>query len=136
MKKRSIPTVLAIAAAVALGACGSDGGDQASKVTPEAAKASVERAAHVKLKSEPVPSDAREQGMTASYSNTSTIVKDKQAVALFVMKDAGVASEVSDRVKASAPKTAKLIADGNVLVIYAAAGSDNAAAVERAVEAL
>jgi hypothetical protein len=59
--KRSIPTVLAIAAAVALGACGSDSGDQASKVTPEAAKASVERAAHVKLKAETVPADAAEQ---------------------------------------------------------------------------
>ena len=74
--------------------------------------------------------------MTASFSNTSTVVKDKQAVALFVLKDADVASEVSERVRASAPDSARLISHGPVLVVYAAAGADRAAAVERAVEAL
>ena len=122
-------------AAVTLAACGSsDSGS--SKVSSAAAKASVERAAHVKLASEPVPADAREQGMTASFSNTATVVKDKQAVALFVMKDADVAAEVSKRVRKSAPESARLIAHGPVLVIYAAAGADRSAAVERAVETL
>jgi hypothetical protein len=133
---RAIAVVPAVLAAVALGACGSAEDGETSKVTPAAAKAGVERAAHVKLASEPVPADAREEGMTASFSNTATAVKDRQAVAVFVMKDAGVASEVSDRVRESAPKSARLIAHDRVVVVYAAAGTDRAAAVERAVEAL
>ena len=133
---RSIAVVPALIAAVALGACGSSQGPEASSVTPAAAKAKVERAAHVKLASEPIPAEAREEGMTASFSNTATVVKDEQAVALFVMKDADVAEEVSKRVGASAPKSARLIAHGPVLVVYAAAGADHAAAVERAVETL
>ena len=133
---RRIAVVPALIAAVALAACGSSHEPEASKVTPDAAKAKVERAAHVKLASEPVPADAREQGMTASFSNTATVVKDKQAVALFVMKDADVAAEVSKRVRKSAPESARLIAHGPVLVIYAAAGADRSAAVERAVETL
>ena len=134
---RRIAVVPALVAAVALAACGSSSEEpEASKVTPAAAKASVERAAHVKLASEPVPADAKEEGMAASFSNTSTVVKDKQAVALFVMKDADVANEVSKRVRSSAPKSARLIAHGPVLVVYAAAGKDRGAAVERAVETL
>jgi hypothetical protein len=133
---RSIAVIPAVIAAVALGACGSAQEPAASHVTPEAAKASVERAAHVKLASEPVPADAREQGMTASFSNSGTVVADKQAVALFVMKDADVAAEVSERVRDSAPESARLIAHGEVLVVYAAAGADRAAAVERAVGTL
>jgi CTP:molybdopterin cytidylyltransferase MocA len=133
---RAIAAVPAVLAAVALGACGSAEESETSKVTPAAAKAGVERAAHVELASEPVPADAREEGMTASFSNTATAVKDQQAVAVFVMKDAGVAAEVSDRVRESAPESARLIAHDRVLVVYAAAGTDRAAAVERAVEAL
>ena len=134
---RGISAALMVAAAVALGACGSSNDTGASSgVAPETARASVEQAAHVKLKAEPVPADAREEGMTASYSNSATIAKDKQAVAVFVMKDADVASEVSERVRESAPKSAKLIAHQEVMVVYAAAGTDHAAAVERAVKAL
>ena len=133
---RAIVVVPAVLAAVALTACGSSEDPEASKVTPAAAKASVERAAHVKLASEPVPAEAREQGMTASFSNTATIVKDKQAVAVFVLEDADVADEVSERVRESAPESARLISHGRVLVVYAAAGADRAAAVERAVETL
>ena len=133
---RSIPAALAVAAAVALGACGSSTDDAAPQVTPATAKASIERAAHVKLEAETVPADAREQGMTASYSNSATIVKDKQAVAVFVMEDTDVAEKVTERVRASAPKSAKLIAHRQVMVVYAAAGTDHAAAVERAVKAL
>jgi CTP:molybdopterin cytidylyltransferase MocA len=133
---RAIALAPAVIAAVALAACGSSEEPEASKVTPAAAKASVERAAHVKLASEPVPDEAREQGMTASFSNTATIVKDKQAVALFVLADTDVADEVSERVRESAPGSARLISHGRVLVVYAAAGADRAAAVERAVETL
>ena len=133
---RRIAVVPALVAAVALAACGSSQEPDAAKVSPAAAKASVERAAHVKLASEPVPAEARKEGMTASFSNTATVVKDKQAVAVFVLKDADVASEVSKRVRASAPDSARLISHGQVLVVYAAAGTDRAAAVERAVETL
>jgi hypothetical protein len=136
MTRRAIAVVPAVIAAVAFSACGSSGEPEASKISPAAAKASVERAAHVKLASEPVPADARKEGMTASFSNTATVVKDKQAVAVFVMKDADVASEVSERVRKSAPESARLIARGKVLVVYAAAGTDRGAAVERAVETL
>ena len=55
---------------------------------------------------------------------------------MFVTKDPDVASEVSERVRESAPKSAKLIAHQEVMVVYAAAGADHAAAVERADEAL
>jgi hypothetical protein len=128
-----LPTAVTIALLVA--ACSDDGGGAAS-VSAEAAKSSIERAAQVQLVAEPVPGDAREQGLEASYSNAATAVKDKQVVALFVMEDAGVADEVSDMVRASAPKSAELIVDGEVMVVYAAAGADHAAAVERAVKAL
>jgi hypothetical protein len=53
-----------------------------------------------------------------------------------VMKDAKVAGKVSDMVRGSAPKSAKLLVNGEVMVVYAAAGTDHAAAVKRAVDAL
>src|SRR5918998_265138 len=105
-------------------------------IAPLAATLALGRAAQVRLVAEPVPGDAREQGLAASYSNAATAVKDKQIVALFVMEDAGVADKVSDMVRASAPESAKLIVDGEVMVVYAAAGADHAAAVEQAVKAL
>ena len=108
---RIISVALAAAAALALGACGSNegSGSAGASVTPEAAKSRIERAAHVELAAESVPGEAREQGLQASYSNYATAVKDGQVVALFVMEDAGVADEVSEMVRASAPKSAKLI---------------------------
>lgn len=133
-------TLVAVAAALALGAAGCGGSDNdaggSSGVAPETAKAQIERAAKVKLASDPVPDEAREQGLRASYSNSATAVKDGQIVGLFVMKDADVADEVSDMVRGSAPKSARLIVNGEVMVVYASAGSDHAGAVERAVEAL
>lgn len=133
---RSITLTLAFVVAAALGACGSSNDSASSSVTPESAKTRVERAAQVELAAEPVPAEAREQGLRASYSNAATAVKDEQIVALFVMEDAGVADEVSDLVRSSAPKSAKLIVNGKVMVVYAAAGSDRATAVESAVDAL
>ena len=134
---RRIALTLAATATVALAACGSgQENDATSSVTPELAKTRVERAAQIKLTAEPIPSEAREQGLRASFSNTATAVKDKQVVALFLMEDADVAGEVSDMVRGSAPKSAKLIVNGEVMVVYAAAGADHAAAVETAVKAL
>ncbi len=128
-----IPATLAATAAVSLAACGSS---ESSGVTPEAAKTSVERAAHLQLAAERVPVAAVEQGLRASYSNAATAGKDKQVVGLFVMKSAGVADQVSDLVRSSAPKSAQLIVNGKVMVVYAPAGSDRGAEVERAVEGL
>jgi hypothetical protein len=133
---RAFVAPLAATFALGLAACGSDDGAGSAGLTPEHAKRSIERAAQVQLVAEPVPGDAREQGLEASYSNAATAVKDKQVVALLLMEDAGVADEVSDMVRASAPVSAKLIVDGEVMVVYAAAGADHAAAVERAVKAL
>ena len=133
---RTIIAPLAATLALGLAACGSDDGGGSAGTSPEQAKGSIERAAQVQLVAEPVPGDAREQGLEASFSNAATAVKDKQIVALFVMEDAGVADKVSDMVRASAPESAKLIVDGEVMVVYAAAGADHAAAVERAVKAL
>jgi hypothetical protein len=125
----------AVVAALAVSACGSDGGSSAG-VAPQTAKSTVERAAHLKLDSVKVPADARDEGLLASYSNAATAVKDEQIVGLFVMKDAKVADKVSEMVRSSAPRTAKLIVKDEVMVVYAAAGTDHTAAVERAVWAL
>jgi hypothetical protein len=64
---KSITVTLAATAAVALAACGSgqDSG-AASSVTPETAKTRVERAAQVRLAAEPIPAQARQQGLRAS----------------------------------------------------------------------
>jgi hypothetical protein len=131
-------TIAALSAvlALALAACGADGRAGAATVSPETAKNRIERAAQVRLAPEPVPGEAREQGLDASFSNAATAVEDEQIVALFLMKDADVADEVSDMIRASAPKSAKLIVNDEVMVVYASAGSDHSAAVEQAVKAL
>jgi hypothetical protein len=133
---RSITVTLAGTLALALAACGSGDDSGASTVTPETAKTTIERAAELELAAVPVPEEAREQGLSASYSNAATAVKDKQVVALFVMKDGGVADKVSDMVRSSAPKSARMIVNDEIMVVYAAAGSDHGPAVEKAVKAL
>ena len=133
---RSITVMLAATVAVAFAACGSGEDTASSNVTPESAKTVVERAAQLELTAEPIPDDARGQGLRASYSNAATAVKDEQVVALFVMKDAGVADEVSDMVRSSAPESARLIVNGKLMVVYAAAGSDHGTGVQNAIEAL
>jgi hypothetical protein len=133
MFRSTAATLAASLAAVSLAACGS--GDEAG-VTPAVAKSTVERAAGLQLTAEQVPAEARDEGLRASYSNSSTAVKDKQVVGLFVLKNAGVADKVADLVGSSAPKSAHLIRNGKVMVVYAAAGSDRSAAVRRAVKGL
>jgi hypothetical protein len=131
---RSTTLALAATAALALAACGGSG--ESAGVTPDAAKTSIEQAAGLQLTAEKIPAEARDQGLRASYSNAATAVKDKQVVGLFVMKNADVADDVADLVRGSAPKSARLIRHGEVMVVYAAAGSDRGAEVQRAVEEL
>ena len=136
MSKRIAPALAATAVAVGLAACGSgtEGGD--ASIAPETAKTRVEQAAKVKLSATPFPEEAREQGLRAAYSNAATVPHDKQVVGLFVMKDGDVADKVSDMVRASAPKSAKLIVHDEVMVVYAAGGKDRGTAVEDAVDGL
>ncbi len=47
-----------------------------------------------------------------------------------------IPDEVADMVGSTAPKSARLIRKGNVMVVYAAAGSDRGPAVQRAVKEL
>jgi hypothetical protein len=123
-------------ATFALTACGANEDGQKAAARIDVAKTTVEQAAHVKLAAETLPADARKEGLRASFSNAATAVKDKQVVGLFVVKDADLAEKVSAKVRQSAPKTAKLIVDGNVMVVYAPAGENRFAAVKRAVNAL
>ena len=132
---RKIIALLGIGAAFAVTACGADDGPPA--VTADAAKAGVERAAGVTLASEALPAEAKEQGLQASYTNAGSITKDKQVVALFVVKNANVAGEVADQVRPTVPTGGKLIVDGNVMVVYAnAGGEDHATDLTKAVQAL
>lgn len=133
---RGITVTLAATLAVALSACGSgdDAGDPG--VSAESAKASIERAADVKLAAEPIPDEARDQGLRASFSNSATVAEDRQVVFLFLMKDGGVANKVKETVKGSVPEPSKVIVNGKVLVIYGSDGRDHAAQVENAVQAL
>jgi predicted small secreted protein len=134
---RTIAATFVVLTAFTLAACGSGETTRSSGgVAPETAKARIERAAGVKLAVEPVPADAREQGLRASYSNARTAVRDQQVVGLFVMRNAKVASKVSEMVRSSAPKSARLLVNGEVIVVYSAAGADHAADVERAVKEL
>ena len=128
--------VLAALVAVALAACASSEDESAGAIAPAVARASVERAAHVDLAAAPIPADARDQGLRASYTNAATAIDDKQVVALFVMKDAGVADAIHDMVRETAPKSARMIVHDEVIVVYAPAGKNRGTAVEKAVEAL
>jgi hypothetical protein len=132
LSRGAVATLIATAA-VSLAACGSDA---PSGPTPQAAKASIEKAAGLQLTTVDVPAEARDQGLRASYTNAPTASEDKQVVAVFVLKNAGVADKVSKLVKGGAPESAQLIKHGTVMVVYAPAGADRSDAVERAVEEL
>lgn len=134
---RTITATLAAATAVAVTGCGGSGGDTGSAgVSPASAKASLERAADLELAAQPVPKEARDQGLRASFSNAATAAKDRQVLFLFLMKDEKVADEVKETVKSTVPEPSRLIVNGEVLVVYASNGSDHAKQVEKAVEAL
>jgi hypothetical protein len=128
--------VLVVAAAVAIGACGSGGDSGSSGVSAATAKATVEHAAGITLAAQPIPGDAHDQGLKAAYSNAATVAKDKQVVVVFLLEDAGVADKVRDLVKGSVPAPSRLIVNGNVMVVYAANGTDHTRQVEQAVKAL
>lgn len=135
---RSLITVLAATAtaAVALCACGSGEDPGATAIASEAAKASVERSAGLKLAAQAVPAEAHEQGLESAFSNAATAAEDRQAVVVFLLEDAGVADKVGDLVRGSVPEPSRLIVNDNVMVVYAAAGKNRAAQVEQAVESL
>ena len=136
MPKRIAPALAVTAVAIGLAACGSGTEDGGAAVAPETARTRVEHAAKVKLAATPIPEEAREQGLRAAYSNAARVAQDEQVVGLFVMKDGRVADKVSDMVRASAPESAKLIVNDEVMVVYAAAGKDRGGAVAQAVEGL
>jgi hypothetical protein len=132
---RKLLALAGVAAALVATACG--GSDGPPAVTADAAKAGVERAAGIKLTPVDLPAEAADQGLKASYTNAATVAKDKQVVALFVVKNASVADEVADQVRPTVPSGGKLIVDGNVMVVYANAGGDgHAAELTKAVQAL
>jgi hypothetical protein len=131
---RTLPALIVAGAALALAACGGAGSD--SQVSAEAAKAQVERAARVELVSQKVPKEAADQGLRATYTNASTVAKDRQAVGLFVLDDADAAEKVKELVGGSASGRSRLIVHDEILVVYAAAGKDRGAQVEKAVKAL
>src|SRR4051794_23191480 len=112
---RLVSAAVAATAALAVSACGSSSG-AGSGVPVSTAKSVVEHTANVRLKSIPVPAEAEDQGLKASYSNAGTAVKDGQVVLLFVLKDGDVAKEIGPMLKDSVPKPAKLIKRDNLLV--------------------
>lgn len=134
---RRIAAVPLVVLATALAACGTADDAKTSAISAQAAKASVEKSAHIKLAPQQVPADARDQGLKTAYSNTSTAIKDGQAVVLLLLEDADVADRVRDYMKGSVPEPSRLIVNDNVMVVYApVGGKDRTAQVERAVEAL
>jgi hypothetical protein len=133
---RRFTALLVAIAAVALPACGSESDPGDTAITAQAAKNSVERSARLELAPQAIPAEAREQGLESAFSNAATVAEDGQAVVLFLLHDAGVADKVGDVVRGSVPEPSRLIVNGNVMVVYAAAGKDRAAQVENAVEAL
>ena len=135
--KRTITATLAVAAIAATG-CGAGSGDDAGSagVSAASARASIERAADLELAAQPIPEEARDQGLRASFSNAATAAKDRQILFLFLMKNEKVAAEVKETVRSTVPEPSRLIVNGEVLVVYAANGSDHAKRVEKAVEAL
>ena len=133
--RRILPALLLTTATVALAACGSSS-SSGSQVSPDTAKAGIERAAHVELVSQPVPRDAADQGLRASYTNAATVAKDRQAVALFVLDDPRAAEKVKELVGDPAGGRSRLIVHDEVLVVYAPAGRDRGDQVEKAVNAL
>ena len=133
MPRRTILAALAAAAALSFAACGSE---EPSGPSTASIKSSVEQAAHVKLVASPIPAQARDQGLTGSFSNEPSIVKDQQVVFLFTVKDAKTAGQVSTMVRDMVPGDSELFVNDNVLVLYATSGKDHGAAIEKAVKAL
>ena len=78
-RRTAVALLATVTAAFSLTACGSDA---PSGPSPETAKASVERAAGLQLTAVKVPAEARDQGLSASYTNAATAAKDKQVVGL------------------------------------------------------
>jgi len=133
MSRSPILAALAVTGAAAFAACGSG---EPSGPAPATVKSAVEQAAHVKLSAVPIPGDARAEGLVASYSNGADATAGKDAVFLFMVKDAGTADKVAEQARGMVPAGSRLIVDGKVIVLYATTRKDRGADVEQAVEAL
>lgn len=133
MSRSPILAALAVTGAVAFAACGSGEPAGPSSAT---VKAAVEHAAHVELSAVPIPSDARAQGLVASYSNGADATTGKEAVFLFMVKDAHTADKVAEQARGMVPAGSRLIVDDKVIVLYATTGKDHGADIEQAVKAL
>jgi hypothetical protein len=134
MHHRFIAVPAAFAVAVALAACGS--GDEGGTVSTRDAQSVIERSAKITLAPEKVPAEARQEGLESILSNTATAAEDGQAVAVFMLEDAGKAGKVRELLSGSVPDPSKIFVHDNVMVVYAPAGKDRGAQVERAVAAL
>ena len=101
---RTVIAPLAAVAALAFTACGSDDNGRRSHGCAggrqDQDRAGRARAARGRARAR---TTRAEQGLAASLSNAGTAVKDRQIVALFVLDDAGVAGEIAEQVRASAP---------------------------------
>lgn len=128
---RKITITLAAAAALSIGACGSQ-----PKPSADSVKAGLEKAAQLKLTATPIAKDARDQGLTASFSNQATAERDHQALFLFLTKDAAVARDVERQAKGMVPPPSHLLVHDNIVVVYAADGNDHFKQVERTVKGL
>lgn len=109
MSRRPMSALLAGAVSVLLAACG--GGD-GGEVSADSAKAAVEKAAGVTLKSQPAPAKEVE----AAYSGSDA----GQIIQLFVLKDAGDASDIKEQLEkatGSAGGLVKSAVNKNVVVI-------------------
>jgi hypothetical protein len=96
---RSLTTVLAATAAVALSACGSGDEPGAAAITAQAAKASVERSARIELAPQAVPPEAHEQGLESAFSNAATAADDRQAVVVYAAAGKDRAAQVEQAVE-------------------------------------
>lgn len=124
--------VLAIVALAASG-CGGD----KSKVDAGDASAAIAKAAGVKLTETTVPKDAAKEGLDKAYSNQATAAADKQLVLLFSVKDKGTLDKIKKQLKKSVPgNDVKLYTHENLVVVYAAAGTDTSAKVKAALDDL
>jgi hypothetical protein len=128
---RKITIALAAAVALSIGACGSSTGPSATDV-----KASLEKAARVELAPAPIPKQARDQGLVASFNNEATAQRDHQVLFLFVTKDAAVARDVERQAKGMVPPPSHMLVHDNLVVVYAADGNDRYAQVAQTVQGL
>ena len=136
MPPKLLSTAVAAAGIAVLAAgCGSSS-SSSSTIDASAAKAAVERAAHVRLSDAPVPGDARDQGLEKAFSNAGTAAADKQIVFLFALKDGDTVQKLKDELTGSVPGAAKLMTHENLVVVYGSTGADHASDIKTTIDGL